>query len=107
MLFANFFNVILWGSLIEFGGALLIVGYILLSLFVLFKHKDITRARLVAADGVITGLSFKLAATLLKTLSLQSWQQIAMFAAIFALRIILKRLFVWERQRLQQREQAL
>lgn|SRR5579859_2878072 len=107
MLFANFFNFTLWASWIEFGGALFIVGYILASLVVLLRHRDITRARLLVADGVITGLSFKLAGTLLKTLTLQSWQQIAMFIAIFALRTILKRLFTWERQRLQQRVQAL
>lgn len=107
MLFANFFNFTLWASWIEFIGALLIVGYVLVSLFVLFRHGDITRARLIVADGVITALSFKLAGTLLKTLSLQSWQQIAMFVAIFALRTILKRLFMWERERLQKTAQTL
>lgn len=39
----------------------------------------------------------------LKTISLQSWQQILMFVAIFALRFILKRLFTWEQERLRRR----
>ncbi|MDQ2885502.1 MAG: DUF1622 domain-containing protein [Chloroflexota bacterium] len=51
----------------------------------------------------IPGLSFKLAGTLLRTIELRTWQQIFMFVAIFALRTLIKRLFTWERVRLQQR----
>lgn len=105
MLYANIFDFTLWANIIEFVGALLIVIYIIVAIFVLFRSKDITRARLIAADGVITGLSFKLAGTLLKTIELHTWQQILMFVAIFALRTILKMLFTWERGRLQRRLQ--
>ncbi|GLV59915.1 hypothetical protein KDH_67390 [Dictyobacter sp. S3.2.2.5] len=107
MLFNSFFNFTTWATLIEFAGALLIIAYILASLFVLLRTRDITRARLVVADGVITGLSFKLAGTLLKTIDLRSWQQILMFAVIFALRTLLKRFFTWERARLQRQESQL
>jgi uncharacterized membrane protein len=100
MLFANLFNYTLWASLIEFAGALLIVGYILVALVTLIRSGDIVKARLLVADGAVTGLSFKLAGTLLKTIELQTWQQILMFVAIFALRTILKRVFTWERTRL-------
>lgn len=100
MLFADLFNYTLWASLIEFIGALLIVGYIVAALVVLVRSGDITRARLLVIDGAISGLSFKLAGTLLKTIELQTWQQILMFLAIFALRTILKRVFTWERTRL-------
>lgn len=81
----------LWAAMIEFIGALLIITYLLKSLVVLFKTGQVTVARLIVADGIITGLSFKLAGTLLKTIELRSWRQIAMFAAIFVLRTALKR----------------
>ena len=103
MLFADFFNFTIWATIIEFIGALLIVAYLLVALFVLLRTRDILSARLIVADGVITGLSFKLAGTLLKTIELRTWQQILMFVAIFALRTLLKRLFTWERARLQAR----
>lgn len=107
MLYANIFDFTLWANIIEFVGAWLIVIYIIVAIFVLFHSKDIVRARLIVADGVITGLSFKLAGTLLKTIELHTWQQILMFVAIFALRTILKMLFTWERGRLQRRLQNL
>jgi uncharacterized membrane protein len=105
MLFANIFDYTLWAYLIEFGGGLLIVGYIVAAIIVLLRTGNITQARLLAADGAIMGLSFKLAGTLLKTIELHTWQQILMFAAIFALRYGLKRLFTWEQMRLQKRVQ--
>ena len=103
MPFDNILDFTLWATMIEFIGALLIVFYLLASIITLLYRKDITQARLIFADGVITGLSFKLAGTLLKTVELHTWQQILMFAAIFTLRTVLKRLFTWERTRLQQR----
>ncbi|HEY4036334.1 MAG TPA: DUF1622 domain-containing protein [Ktedonobacteraceae bacterium] len=59
-----------------------------------------------AGTGVVTGLSFKLAGTLLKTIQLHTWQQILMFVAIFTLRTVLKRVFTWERERLWYKEEA-
>jgi hypothetical protein len=53
-------------------------------------------ARLLVAQGAITALSFTVAGTLLATLALRSWRQIFVFAAIFAFRTVLKRVFVWE-----------
>src|ERR1051326_4698695 len=105
MLFDNILDFTLWATIIEFIGALLIVCYLLASIITLLYRKDITQPRLIVADGVITGLSFKLAGTLLKTIELHTWQQILMFAAIFTLRTVLKKLFTWERTRLQQRVQ--
>jgi hypothetical protein len=46
------------------------------------------------------GLSFKAAGTLLKTLELHTWGQIAMFGAVLSLRVVLKRLFEWEKGRI-------
>ncbi len=101
MSFTNLFT--LCASTIEFIGALLISGYVLAALVTLLRTKNILAARLLVADGAIAGLGFKLAGTLLKTIELHTWQQILMFAAIFALRTVLKRLFIWERARLQTR----
>jgi len=95
----------LWAALIEFVGALLIIGYLLAALLTLLRTRDVQLARLQGATGVVTGLSFKLAATLLKTIQLRTWQQIFLFLAIFTLRTVLKRVFTWEQERLQQKQQ--
>lgn len=99
----NIFNYLLWASIIEFIGALIIVGYILTALYTLLRGRRIIDAQQIVADGAIAGLNFKLAGTLLKAIVVHSWQQILMFAAIFALRTILKRLFTWEKEKLQRR----
>lgn len=87
--------------IIEFVGALLIVGYVVAASWVLLREKNIPKARLVVAEGAIMGLSFKLAGTLLKTIELHTWGQILVFIVIFALRTLLKRLFIWEKGQLQ------
>ena len=49
--------------------------------------------------GVPGGMT---AATLLLTIGLRTWHQILMFTLVRFLRIVLKKLFVWEKQRLFQ-----
>lgn len=96
-----------WIAGIEFAGALVIAAYVIRALVALVLpcarsvEVRIASARLLIADGVILGLSLKLAGTLLKTLALHSWERIAAFATILALRTILKRLFAHERTRAQ------
>lgn len=103
-MFANkIFDYLLWASIIEFIGALIIVGYILAALYAIVRGRRIIDAQQIVADGAIAGLNFKLAGTLLKAIVVHSWQQILMFAAIFALRTILKRLFAWEKGKLLRR----
>src|SRR2546421_6719196 len=97
---ANLFDLTAWVVIIEFIGALLIVAYVVAAIISLLRHGNVAQARLLVADGAITGLSFKLAGTLLKTIELRTWQQILMFSAIFALRTFLKRFFIWEHTRL-------
>lgn len=104
MSFIDLFSISLWATIIEFLGALLIISYIVLALVTLLRTGNVHSARLQVAAGVITGLSFKLAGTLLKTIELQTWHQIFMFIAIFALRIILKRFFNWEQNKIQQEQ---
>lgn len=94
----------IWASIIEMGGSAIIVAYCLAALLTLLRSRavGIVSARLLIAQGVLTGLNFKLAGTLLKMLLLISWRQILIFAAIFALRTLLKRLFIWEQTHLRQ-----
>lgn len=87
--------------LIEFAGALYVAAYAFAAMLALVRSRDMARARLLVAEGALMGLSIKLAAGLLKTIQLHTWEQIAAFASILALRILLKRLFNWERARLQ------
>jgi uncharacterized membrane protein len=68
---------------------------------------SIPRARLTAADGVITGLGLLAAATLLRTIELHTWNQIALLAVVLTLRTLLKRLFTWERSRILARQPDL
>jgi uncharacterized membrane protein len=89
--------------LIEFIGALLIVGYAVAALFSLLRKGGIEEARLLVAEGAIMGLNFKLAGTLLKTIELHTWEQILLFSFVLALRTLLKRLFVWEQERIRAR----
>src|SRR5260370_35469960 len=104
MSFTDLFDFTFWATVIEFIGALLIVGYILTALVTLVRTRDVGQARYLVATGIIAGLSFKLAGTLLKLLQLHTWQHIMMFAAIFVLRTVLKRFFVWEQTRLKHKE---
>jgi uncharacterized membrane protein len=87
-------------TLIEFGGALLVVfgcARGLLQLAVGLGSRDsIVAARLIVADGIVAALGFKTAATLLKTIELRSWNAILMFVAVFALRIFVKQALIRE-----------
>lgn len=103
----NILDASLWPFVIEFLGALVITGYVIYALFILIRNHDLPHARITVAEGAVTGLSFKLAATLLKTIELQSWQQILMFTAIFALRTLLKRLFMWESSQIRRNNSRL
>jgi uncharacterized membrane protein len=95
-----------WAAAIEFAGALVIVISIVRAIFSLRRPFDVPRARLIVADGAIAGLSFKVAATLLKTVALQSWHQIMMFAVILALRTVIKTEFNWQIRVQRFRKQA-
>ena len=84
--------------LIDLVASVVIAGYVVLAMFELARGGGIDQARLLVAEGAVLGLSFKVAAALLKTLELHTWQQILMFAAIFTLRTVLKQVFLWEQQ---------
>ncbi len=91
-----------WGELatwIELAGALLVAAHAVGAMYALCRRHSIGAARAIMASGAIAGLDFKTAATLLKTLELATWRQLGMFAAIFALRVVLKKVFQSELSR--------
>ena len=94
-------GVVSWLPVIEMIGALVIFGFVLAAAISILRRRPIVSARLLVADGVILGLSFKLSATLLRTIELRTWKQLGLFAAILAIRLFIKRLFLWERSRLR------
>jgi hypothetical protein len=81
--------------------------HLVASLLVLARSGSIPRARLTTADGVIAALGLISAATLLRTIELYSWNQIALFTVVLTLRTLLKRLFVWEGNRILARQPEL
>lgn len=93
--------------LIDLIGGLLVFGYVFAALMALLRSGTAVEVRLLVAEGALLGLSFKTAGTLLKTLELHTWQQIGTFAAILALRVILKQLFVWEKGRFERRNRSV
>jgi hypothetical protein len=89
-----------WGLALQLGGAVVITAFVVAAFVSLSLSGGVLRARLLVAQGVIGGLGVMTAATLLRTIGLRSWHQILMFTLILSLRILLKKLFVWERERL-------
>jgi Ca2+/Na+ antiporter len=92
---------------IQLLAACVIVIHLAAALMAIGRTGSIPRARLTAADGVIAGLGLITAATLLKTIELRTWNQIALFTVVLALRTLLKRLFAWERNRILARQAEL
>ena len=78
---------------IEAAGSLLLLGYVVVALTALLRQHGLERSRILLADGAVLALGFKTSASLLKTMELGTWRQIGAFAAILALRTVLKRAF--------------
>lgn len=88
-------------SIVELLAAIVIVVHAGRALFILLAGRGLDTARLLIADGVLAGLGFSLAATLLKVIGLQQWVQIRTFATVFVLRTLLKQVFLHERTSVQ------
>lgn len=100
-MFSNLsFSLSFGAGVIQVIGALVIAGFVAGAMISLIPRGDIARARLRVAQGVIAGLSVMVAATVLKTIALQTWWQVLMLGIILSLRVLLKKLFDWERTRL-------
>lgn len=87
-----------WGLLLQAAAAVVIASFAAVAFVSGIVGRDIGRARLLVADGVIAGLGIMTAATLLRTIGLRTWHQILMLSLILSLRIVLKKLFVWEKR---------
>lgn len=83
--------------IIDLLGSLYIAGGAAAALWTLLRGGDLQRPRVIIADVAVAGLGFKLAGTLLRTLELGSWNQLATLAAILALRTVLRGVFARER----------
>ncbi len=92
-------------AVVQFGGSLVVAVAVLRGLALIAAGQGtpaaIRRGRLAVADGVLSALGFETAATLLKTVELQSWAAIGLFAAVLALRTLIKRALLWEEARLR------
>jgi uncharacterized membrane protein len=82
---------------IEAAGSLALVAFVVAACLALLRGRGPEAARLLVAEGAVLALSLKTGATLLKTLDLPSWDRIAAFAAVLALRTALKHVFAAER----------
>jgi hypothetical protein len=91
-----------WGLALQLASAVVITGFVAVALVSVSLGRGVIRARLLVVEGVIGGLGVMTAATLLRAIGLRTWHQILMFSLTLFLRILLKKLFVWERQRLIQ-----
>ncbi|WP_034384323.1 DUF1622 domain-containing protein [Deinococcus sp. YIM 77859] len=78
-----------------------IFGSVAAALLALLRGKGTLQARWLVTEGLLLALNLKVVATLLRTLELTTWNQIGLFAAVFTLRTLLKRVIIWERRQLQ------
>ncbi len=98
---ADVLHLAAWIALIEFAGALVIAGHCVAGLVEALRSRNPAAVRLLVIEGSLWGLSLKTAASLLKTIEVHSWEQIAAFTAILALRTLVKRVMTWEEARLR------
>ena len=91
-----------WGLVLQLASAAVITGFVAVALVSLSLGGGVLRARRLVAEGVIGGLGVMTAASLLRTIGLRTWHQSLMFTLILFLRLLLKKLFAWEKQLLFQ-----
>ncbi len=89
-----------WAAAIQALAGFVLAGYVAAAMAGPVLRGDVDRARLLIAEGVIGALAFMLPATVLRTLALRSWEELASLAMVLAMRIVVKRFFIWEKSRL-------
>jgi hypothetical protein len=82
---------------VDFVSAIVIVGYCVAAFVTGVYSRSPTQPHNLVARGALLGMSMKLVGACVKTIQLQTWNQIGLFLAILALRMILKRSFVMEK----------
>ncbi len=92
--------VLLGGTLVDAVSAVVIGYYVAAALATAVRGQGSDAARLKIAEGVLAALGFSVAGSLLKIIALQTWPQIRLFAFVFVLRTLLKRVFGWEEKRI-------
>ena len=80
--------------LVEIVSTLVICIYCAAGLLALLRGRSRLEAQLLVANGAILGMSVKVIGALLKTIQLQTWNQLGQFAAIFILRFLIKKAFL-------------
>ncbi len=97
---------ILAGSIlsIEILSSMVIFSYCVAGFVIFMNSRDRLRIQIIVANGTLLGMNLKLIGALLKTIELQTWNQLALFVVIFALRTIIKKVF--QRQSLLAMKQA-
>ncbi len=87
--------------LVEIVGTLVICVYCAAGLFALLTKRGRMEAQLIVANGAVLGMSVKVIGALLKTIQLQTWNQLGQFAAILVLKILIKRAFLRDSEALR------
>ncbi len=95
--------ILLGGTLVDVAAAIVVFYYVAAALWAILRGLGDDVARLKIAQGVLSALGFSVAGSLLKIIALQTWPQIRLFAFVFLLRTVLKRVFAWEELRIQNR----
>lgn len=86
----GFHNFIL---LIDIISSVVTFGYCCSGFWAFLAHRDRNGARMLVANGALLGMNIKLVGALLKTIELQTWNQLGVFVALLALRTIVKKVF--------------
>jgi hypothetical protein len=79
---------------IEILSSAVIFGYCVAGFAVFIKGRDRLRTQILVANGTLLGMNLKLVGALLKTIELQTWNQLALFVVIFALKTVIKKVFL-------------
>lgn len=88
--------VLLIGIAIDLLTAVVVAYHVGWALVLIVRGRGSDAAKAVVADGVIAGLGFGVAGSLLKTIALGDWPHLRMFAFVFVFRTLLKRVFQQE-----------
>ncbi|MCX5873050.1 MAG: hypothetical protein NTY51_07420 [Deltaproteobacteria bacterium] len=79
---------------IEILSSAVIFGYCVAGFAVFLQGRDRLRTQILVANGTLLGMNLKLVGALLKTIELQTWNQLALFVVIFALKTVIKKVFL-------------
>lgn len=90
----------LGSTLVSYAAALMVTAYVARALMCLMRGSQISPVGRLLVRGMLAGLSLTAAATLLRLLVARSWDDVAMIAALLALRTGLKQALGWEQRRL-------